>query len=181
MDQEHESPAKADAEDILFDSKEGMYISDFFRKPGQLWRKNGQYPTTKGEGTVRIEDGVLTLQRSNTDERYELWLETYLYKGSEHKRIPKDELISGNRQIHVTCEAKASCDHTLRFTLRNFLDVDGTVLAKEVQITSNRWKLIDMTFTIPPHEEIQLSIFDQDVSKAPSTIQVRNLVVAQKK
>jgi len=108
-------------EDILFDSKEGTYVSDFTRRPGQHWRQDGSTASTKGEGTVRVEDGVLTLQRSNTDERYELWLERYFYKGTEHKKIPKDELISGDRQICVTCEAKASWDHTLRFTLRDFV------------------------------------------------------------
>jgi hypothetical protein len=172
--------AKADGEDILFDSREGMYISDFWRKPGKHWRKDGQYGPAKGEGTVRVQDGVLTLERSNIDERYELWLERYLYKGTKYKKIPKDELISGVRQIRVMCEAKASCDHTLRFILRDFVPgalVDGN----NVQITSNEWTPIDMNLSITPHHESQIAIFDQEVSEAPSSIQVRNLVVSQRK
>jgi hypothetical protein len=176
--QERESPVKADTEEILFDSGQGLYASDFRAFPGELWR-NGVHASTKGEGTLRVEDGVLNLQRSNTDERFELWLQRYSYKGNEYNKIPKDELISGNREIRVSCEAKASCNHTLRFTLRDF--VAGPVLERVVQITSNNWKPIDMTFEIPPHEDIQLWIFDQGVAKAPSSIQVRNLVVAQKK
>ncbi len=175
---ERESPVKADTEEILFDSRQGLYASDVKGVPGELWR-NGAHAPTKGEGTLRVEDGVLNLQRSNTDERFELWLQRYSYKGNEDNKIPKDESISGNRQIRVSCEAKASCNHTLRFTLRDF--VGGRVLAREVQITSNDWTSINMTFMIPPHEGIQLSIFDQGVSKAPSSIQIRNLVVGQKK
>lgn len=123
---ERESSVKGNTEETLFDSKEGIYISDFHRKAGQHWRRDEQYGTTKGEGSVGVEDGVLTLQRSNIDERYEMWLERYSYKGEDCNKIPKDDSISGSRKIHVSCEAKASCSHTLRFTLRNF--VEGKVL-----------------------------------------------------
>jgi len=54
-----------------------------------------------------------------------------------------------------------------------------SVRVRDVQISSNRWKPFNIPFTIPPHEEIQLAIFDQWVLKAPSIIQVRNLVVVQ--
>jgi len=173
-------PAKDDAEEILFDSRKSLYASDVTGKPGQVWRKEGApQATTKGLGTLRIEDGVLNLHRSNIDEQYELWFERYSYKGREYKKLPKDTLISGNREIHISCEAKASCDHVLRFTLRDF--EQSPVDAKEVQITSNEWTPIDMTLSILPYHESQVSIFDRHVSKAPSSIQIRNLVIAQKK
>jgi hypothetical protein len=43
----------------------------------------------KGEGSVGVEDGVLTLQRSNIDERYEMWLERYSYKGEDCKNTKR--------------------------------------------------------------------------------------------
>jgi divalent metal cation (Fe/Co/Zn/Cd) transporter len=70
--------------------------------------------------------------------------------------------------------------YVLRF--REFIDGGGgRVVPRDVQITSNDWTPIEITLPIRPHYESQLAIFDQWVSTAPSSIQLRNLFVAQKK
>jgi hypothetical protein len=169
-------------EEILFDSRKGLSLSDIRGRPGQLWRRDGSTAPKKGEGTLRVENGALNLRRSNIDERYELHLERYLYKGKEYDAIPEDDFISGNRELHVRCEVKANAEHTLRFTIRDLAGAPahGSV-DKYEQITSNYWRELDLSFMIEPHLDIRLGIFDQDVSRAPSSVQLRNLVVTQKK
>ena len=63
--------------------------------------------SARGEGSLIFEDGgILNIQRTNTEGRFEIVLIKYFYNGKGHTFIPKNELIAGKRMIKLTFEAK---------------------------------------------------------------------------
>ena len=67
---------------------------------------------------MQLREGIVNVQRRNTDGRYEIWLQQYSYGGSEVSEIPGNDLITGKRKIRVSCEAKVvGGSHVLRFIL----------------------------------------------------------------
>jgi hypothetical protein len=135
----------------------------------------------KGEGALDFTgEGILDLKRTNTEGRYEIWLQHYLFDGVVMKHIPKSNTISGQRILRVSCEVRViDGEHTLRFMLKD--ENSFGWLAHEVRrVTSTMWIPFKVYLQVSPTEECQLRIDDENVSHAPSNIQIRNLVVAEK-
>lgn len=168
------------AEQILYDMSQGHDPFDFKGVEGR--RYIGDKPTgPKGLGRLTIEpNGVLNLQRENTEGRFEIHLCRYRYGDSEQTMVPKNELVSGERKLRVSCEAKViGGEHTLRFVLKN-PDNLGGLPYENVRVASNEWTPIDVYFQCTPSVGFFLRIDDQDVSQVPSSVQIRELVVAEK-
>jgi hypothetical protein len=168
-------------ERVIYNGLQGSSGYDFEGHESHIYVDNK--PTgikAKGDHLVDRNDGIINIQRNNAEGRYELWLRQYLYDDRERESIPKDEFIAGQRKVRVSCEAKViGGEHTLRFVLKG--SESGKWLAnKKARITQNEWTPIDMYFQIPATEDCKLRIDDQDVSRAPSSIQIRNLVLAEK-
>lgn len=173
------------AEQIIFDGKARIDGFDIKGAEGQFWTgigKDAKTTSPKGHGTLRFEEGgILNIQRTNIEGRFELWLQRYFYNRKEHAIIPKDELISGKRKLRVSCEAKAvGGEHTLRFVVREVRT--GLRLADEaVRVKGNVWTPFQVYLLADPAQECQLRIDDEQVSIAPSSVQIRNLVVTERK
>ena len=171
------------AEQIIFDGRVGVDGFSFKGAEAQHWTGRGENAraiSPIGRGTLKFEEGkILNIQRTNTDGRYELYLLRYLYQGREYPTLPKNELISGSRRIRINCEAKSvNSQHTLRFILRT---KDGQRLAESaVQVNENVWGIFEVYLTCDPTQECQFRIDDENVSAAPSSVQIRNLVVAER-
>jgi hypothetical protein len=135
----------------------------------------------KARGNLEFEEGgVLNIRRTNTEGRFQIWLQRYIYDGVEKTSIPRDDLISGLRSLRVSCEVKVvGGEHTLRFLLKN--EKDNKWLGQEERrITSDTWTKLNMYFQIPPSEECRLRIDDEQVSHAPSSVQITSIVLAEK-
>jgi len=173
------------AERVIYDSTKSADPHDFRGAESQFWNPQENKPTgPRGAGALTIERGkdgvILNLRRTNTEGRYEIWLQRFLYDGHERDVIPKNELIAGKRKLHVSCEAKVvDSGHSLRFVLRD--EQKGQWLANSVtKLTKNEWTPVDFYFQIPPTVNTQFRIDDEAVSKAPSSVQIRKLVVAER-
>jgi hypothetical protein len=170
----------APAEEILFDGSGRIDGFDVRGSEGNFWK--GSEPTSpKGRGELRFEDGgVLNIHRDNTEGRFELLFQRYNYKGEEHSVIPKDFTTSGKRKLRVSCEAKAiSAEHMLRFVLRE--PTSARRLAEErICVKSIDWTKFQVYLPADPSLDAQLRIDDEDVSRAPSSVQIRNVVLAQR-
>ena len=108
-------------------------------------------------------------------------LRAYAYRGEEHRFIPKNETIAGKRQIRVGCKAKAiGSDHTLVFVIKD-VDKGYVPSSKSFKVRSNNeWMPFSQTFFVDPAKNWVVRIADQGVSRSPSSVQIRDLVVAER-
>jgi hypothetical protein len=172
------------SERVVYSSSGRDLGFDFRGSKAQLWQNVGgvDKPISEyGTGVLTFESGgVLNIQRSNTDGRYEVTLQAYVFGGTETTAIPRDDLIPGLRRLRLSCETKAAgAEHTLRFVLKN-QKTNKWVAQDERTITSNAWTPIKIYFQIPPTEECSLRIDDLNVTHAPSSVQIRNLLLAER-
>ena len=170
-------------EQILVDGRSGLIGFAVKGSGGQFWTGSGTSSTPispKGEGQLKFEEGALNVERTNTVGRFELLFQQYMYKGTEYTIIPKDHLISGKRRLLVSCEAKAvGGEHSLRFLIRD--PSTGHRLAEDVvKVTTNSWMQYQVYLSADASADTQFRIDDEDVSKAPSSVQIRNIVLAQR-
>jgi hypothetical protein len=173
----------ASSERIIYDSKGRDVGFDFKGIEGYVWKNiDGKdvRVTPQGKGTLSFESGILNLKRTNVDGRYEIWLHTYIFNSSERDDIPQDELIGVQRRIRLSCEVKViGGGHTLKFVFKG--KETGKWLAQgERRITEEKWVSLTMYFLVSPKEECRLRIDDFEVSLVPSSLQIRNLVLAEK-
>ena len=126
-----------------------------------------------------IEDGILSVRRSNIEGRFELRLERYLYDG-EREHIPRNERIAGNRRLRVSCQAKSvGGAHTLDFVLRK--DGASPRLATGTSVVDrNEWTPIEHYFRIPPGDDCRLYVYDIDLAEPDTSVQLRDLVLAER-
>jgi len=171
----------ASPEEVIIDGRSGIDGFDVKGSEGQFWSNNSQPISPKGQGSLKFENGVLNVQRTNTDGRYELLFLRYMYKSGEHSLIPKDDLISGKRKLRVSCEAKsAGADHTLRFMIRD-PSTKQRLAEDRVKVTTNQWTSFQAFLSADPGVDGQFRIDDEEVSQAPSSVQIRNIVLTQRK
>jgi hypothetical protein len=171
------------AERIIYDSTGRDVGFDFQGSEAQIWERiDGVDRAISGfgRGHLSLENGVLNIQRSNTEGRFEVWLQAYFFDGHQSQLMPGNDLISGQRGIRISFEAKAlGASHTLRVVLKN--EKSNNWLGNENRtITSNFWTPVKIYFQVPPADQCRLRIDDLDVTHAPSSVQIRNLVLAER-
>jgi hypothetical protein len=156
---------------------------DFKGREAQIWERGpdgiDRAVSNYGLGVLKSEKGVLDIVRTNTDGRFEIWLRSY---GSDGASIIPSRLISGQRRIRVSFEAKAiGASHKLRIVWKEregagpWLDHDSTTISP-----SNTWTPIKSYFLLPPDKECRMRIDDLEISNAPSSVQIRNVIVAER-
>jgi hypothetical protein len=174
----------AATERLIYSSAGHDIGHDFQGRRAQIWAvvdgKN-QAVSPFGEGVLTVEGGeILNIQRSNTDGRFEVLLQHYMFDGQELASIPRNDLLLGKRSLRLSCEAKvAGAEHKLRFVFKNE-KTDQWVAHTERPITANIWTPVNVYFQISPTEECIFRIDDLEVTRAPSSIQIRNIVLAEK-
>jgi hypothetical protein len=167
-------------EDILFDGTARIDGFDVRGAEGNFW-KGSEATSAKGKGDLKFEEGgILNIHRDNTVGRFELYFQRYIFKGEEHSIIPKDFTTSGRRKLRISCEAKAiGGEHMLRFILRD--PSSARRLAEDrICVKTNDWTKFQVYLPADPSSDAQLRIDDEEVSRAPSSIQIRNIVLAQR-
>jgi hypothetical protein len=170
------------AERVIYDSDGRDIGFDFQGSNAQHWKTidgKDQPVSPFSKGALTFETGgILSIQRSNTEGRYEVWLKRYFLDGRDMPSITRDDVIAGQRNLRIDFEAKAAgAEHTLRIVLKNAIK---WVAEEQRTITSNSWTPIKIYFQISPTEECKLRIDDMDVSNAPSSIQIRNFSIVEK-
>lgn len=178
------NPSKSSgSETILYDSREGK-LSDFDTEKTGVWKSPQQSNVgEKAQGELEFTvDQILNVERTNSDGRFKIWLEEYLYAGASQTFLPKNPLISGKRKIRVSCEVKVTQGkHTLEFA---FFTYNGgkreKYLAKHSEVISeNEWRRFNIVLRFNPGTNCQFRIVDCEVSTPPSSLQIRHLVLAE--
>jgi hypothetical protein len=173
------------AERLIYSSVNSDTGFDFKGSEGYIWGpkdKDGKSVpiTAKGLGELKFDKGILNIQRTNTDGRYELYLQTYLCDGTTQPFLPKDELRGDVRRMKVTFDAKVvGGEHTLKIVFRNPKTYDWLANGQK-RIVENSWVSHTMYLQVSPSQDCQLRIDDQEVSQAPSSVQIRNFTLTEK-
>lgn len=165
---------------IIYDGSNRNIEADFDGGPYYAWsdEKKG-FLDVMGQGSHKIENGIIDINRTNTGGRYSLGLRRYNY-GNILPRIPIDKTINGKRKLKLTCEAKSiGAEHTLGFIFKANEDRD-TLDYREYKVFNNTWESVELAFSIDTDKESYLRIDDRDVSTAPSSVQIRNLILYEK-
>ena len=168
-------------EQIVFDTRANVDGFDIKGKESNHWNVDGTASDGIGRGTLSFEEnGVLNIERTNTDGRYELLLQHYSFNGHDYAVIPKDATIAGKRKLKVSCEAKSvGAEHTLRFVVRNIRT--GHVMSEDRKIiVGNEWVPIQVYLQADPTADAELRVDDERVTAAPSSVQIRNIVIVER-
>jgi hypothetical protein len=165
-------------EKIIYDGITYCDGADFIGKEDRLYGEPKE--KLKGTGTLKVENGILNLQRTNTDGRYRITLVRYLYEGMERDYLPKNDLLAGRRVLKLTCEVKAGRgEHSLNFLIKK--KESGDWLGEHKQVfTQNEWTQVIAYFRISPNENCQLWLDNYKVSRPDASIQLRKIVLAER-
>ncbi len=141
----------------------------------------------KGEGTLTIQNGILNVERTNTEGRFAIYLRTYFDGPTFKDYLPRNPFLTGTRALKLTCKIKVvGGRHTLVFVIKSTkgggaeLDfAEGKWLGSHKQIfTKNEWTDVTASFRIPPDQDCFLRIDDQDLSE-PGSVQLRELILTE--
>ena len=164
-------------EQIIYDGRSFSDGSHFKGYGDRFHKEPSEKP--KGMGSLKIENNILNLQRTNTGGRFRITLLNYSYSNTSRDFLPKNDFIAGKRQLKISCEVKAiNGAHTLLFSVKN-LSIGSQLDKYEETISLNEWTKVEAYFRIPPNEDCQLWIDDQNVSQANSSLQLRNIVLSE--
>jgi len=163
---------------MIYDGRMGADGADFSGQGERFYGEPKERP--KGAGALRIEGGVLNIQRTNTAGRFRVTLLRYVYGDIAREYIPKNDLIAGKRVLRLTCEGKAvGGSHTAVLVLKS--KRDGSWLAShDHTFFRNEWEQAEAYLRIAPNEDCYLVLDDQAVSQSNSSLQLRNLVLTEK-
>jgi len=170
------------AERVIYDATKSCSRYDFRDVEGRMWSsEENKFVGPKGKGLLRIEEGgILNIERTNTEGRFEIWLEKYAYNDEVHEVLPKNEIIAGARKLRVSCQAKTvDSKHTLHFVIKD-PSTGAAPAQKLVRVSGNEWSFIDFILLVSPSIDCVLRIYDRDVSEVPSSVQIRNLRLAER-
>ncbi len=167
---------------VIYDAQSNFDKFDFEGQEGKFYDvKTKQRYGDKGKGVLEIDDdGILNLKRTNTGGRYEIWLRSYRYQGKERDYMPPNETIAGRRKLRVNCDIKAAkARHRVRFVIKN-KDTGDWLDSKTVPVDSNEWSTVDLYFRVSRSKKCLLRIDDEEISENGASLQLRNLVLAEK-
>lgn len=172
------SPA---TEQIIYDSrKSGTLGYDFTAVEGRHL-SGGRYVGERASGELRFLNGMIDILRTNDHGKYEVMLKQYSYGRIGGKEVlPQNSAISGKRRLRVSCEVKIlESPHTLRFLFKS--EPGGVCIASHERVVDSKaWTPINQFFEIDPAKDCYLRIDDYGPGSIPSSVQIRNIVVAER-
>lgn len=167
------------AERVIYDGRAGDAVKDFTGNGSRSWNYvSHQFIDGSGMGGHTGNGNEITIHRTNTNGRYELYLQSYAYANNPAK-IPADDSLK-TRKMKLSCEVKReSASHTLRFVFKgertkNVLD------EKDYVVFNPDWETVDLVFSIDSSEPSFLRIDDILASATPGTVVIRNIVLYEK-
>lgn len=165
-------------ETVIYDGTRHCDGADFGGQGERFFGEPKEKP--KGAGILRIENAILNIQRTNTGGRFRTTLLSYMYGGTVRDYIPKNDLLAGKRLLKLRCEVKTvGGSHTTVFVVKR--RSDGNWLANHEQtFNQNEWVQVEAYLRIPPNEDCYLIVDDQNVAHANSSLQLRNLIIAER-
>jgi|SRR5579864_6378 len=160
---------------VLYDASGGFSRFDFSFEPRDA--AEGRLTFADGE----TKDEILIVERSNTQGMVMLKLNSYSIRGSRATRLPS--IVAGaKRRLRAEMEVRVlGGAHTMLLAIKEEGSAPGHHLAEwRERVESDAWKPVDAYFEFPAVNETYLRILDRSVAKAPSSLQIRRLVLTER-
>jgi hypothetical protein len=168
-------------ERIVYDSSKRFNPYDFKGEESQFWNASEKrYYGPKGIGDLKFNsvEKVLSIDRQNKEGVFETHLLFYWYNGLEQGFIPQNAALE-ERKLRISYQAKViGGENYLRFVIKN-RETGAWLQDRLSPISLDAWSPFSMYFHVPPSVDIQIVIFDERVAESPSSIQIKELVVAE--
>jgi len=167
----------------IYDSANGANKEFFEFIEAKRWRKGSGLYGEVGTGQVNYPQNTINIERTNVVGRVRLKLIRYRYNGEWVEALPGDPLFV-RRTLQVKFQAKAP-DGPHKISLQVKLPEGephkGSSKAyKTADVENPNW--IDFTLTadnLPNANDLYVYFDDQIEGTAPTSIQIRNLVIRQ--
>ena len=159
----------------LYDSSGGFTPFDF---------KVESRADAKGRVTLiddDVKDGILSLERTNEQGTMMVVFNAYAIRGSSASTIPPGT-PGRSRRMRAELEARVlGGAQTIVLAIKDPESEPGKHLAEwRERLDSDGWKSIDAYFKFPADRKCLFRVLNRSVAKAPSSFQMRNLVLTEK-
>lgn len=168
-------------ETVLYDGREKVLPDDFTGGGTRAWDYVGhEFEKGTGEGSFNVAGNTISVHRTNTAGRFELHLQRYSVNGKETGELPADAAKT-NRLLRLHCEVKRdAASHGLRFVFKS--EESKEVLDEKDAIAFNPgWQAVELYFNVSAAEPTHLRIDDLHVMRAPGSVQIRRIVLFEKR
>lgn len=174
---------KSKHQKVIYDGRNRGISFDFKGHPNSFWAGRGaeaRRTSPVADGNLTFESGgILTVSRKTMVGRFEIWLLEYDYQGTRGNVVPRRDKAFGDRKIWVHCEARAiDATHGLRFILKNE-ETESWLANEKWTVEPSDWTPIDVYFRVDPSLDFWFRIDDEEVSRVPSRVQIRSVVLAE--
>jgi hypothetical protein len=160
----------------IYDGRQGFSGFDFVANP---W--------AGAEGRIvllddDLKDGILSLERTNAEGTMRLELKCYQINGSTATMLPPGQ-PGATRKLRAELEARTlGAEHTILLVIKDPKSGRGEHLGEwRERLVSENWTSIEAYFEFTAAGAALFRIDDRSVSHAPSSLQVRRLVLAEKR
>src|SRR5262249_16564501 len=158
---------------LLYDSRRAMDPKFLRGHRAQIYKADKPIGE-RAEGSLMVgPDGVITINRVNATGRFEIQLRPQGPSRPSFRKI----IDPPPRQLRVTCEVKAEdATHRMRFVAKD--EQSDKWLADETwRIEAGDWQPIEFSLWVDPAKDFLFRIDDEEPSKAPTKLLIRNLTV----
>ena len=125
---------------------------------------------------------TIVLERSNTEGELHALLMQYTLDGGIADHVVGAGGPSEMRFLRVRCQVRAvGADHTLLLRVVARQSEGGERLGRyRVRLTPEEWRDVDAYFSVEAARSCRIQLDDRSVTAAPSHVEIRGLVVAQR-
>ncbi len=146
----------------------------------QTW-ENDKPVGEKGKGRLQFKQRVINLERFNSDGRFLISFLRYLSSSGIKEYIESNIYNHSTRIIAFEFEAKIIGGmHTLLLVAKKANSTDWIHNANvKISVKTGDWEKFKEYIYIPSNENFAVFFDDIEIAKAPSSIQIRNLIIKE--
>lgn len=131
-------------------------------------------------GNIEFNNGVIDVQRLNTQGRLELEFRKYNNDGSSKDYISKNTLISGERKIKVCFNVKSvGGSQKIRLVAKD-KDANKWLAQKNVEVKLNEWSFVEAYFRIMTDKNFFLRLDLESPLGFPISCQIKDVVITER-
>jgi len=172
------SNAVAKAEMVLLSFKDFAY-RDFHIHELKIFEDNRETGET-GRGDLTVNDGLLTISRSNKDGRLLMKIINYHIGGKELPCVPKTSDSPVLRRLNVRFEAKVTNGAQTLFIICKYTDKDQWIhnAFLKMIISDPDWEKYDRIIRLPANLDFVIDLVVRDVENDHSDLIIKDFTIA---
>jgi Predicted nucleotide-binding protein containing TIR-like domain len=166
--------------DILYSSRNIPQITDFVHYGATRYFGEG-HDEPLGAGKLRIEEGILVIERTNAVGRFVVELRQYQIGDHIRDYISRHNFSAGQRVLRMTCDVRSTNGkHEIIWVIKQKDRGDRFSEHREI-VNTMEWKAVDAVFRLPSSEDCYLRFEDQELTDQNSSLHIRNLILSEAK